>query len=57
VGDDPALDIALGRAVGAGTVLVLGGIVTDAATLTAAQRPDAVVDSLAELLAALPPAG
>ena len=51
VGDDPALDIALGRAVGAGTVLVLSGIAAGAEE----QRPDAIVSGLDELLAALAP--
>jgi HAD superfamily hydrolase (TIGR01450 family) len=54
VGDDPALDIALGRAVGAGTVLVLSGIVDGVAELPAAQRPDAVIQNLNELLAEAP---
>jgi NagD protein len=59
VGDDPALDIALGRAVGAGTVLVLSGTVgaADVAALPPAQRPDAVVAGVSDLLAALLAAG
>jgi 4-nitrophenyl phosphatase len=55
VGDDPALDIALGRAVGAGTVLVLSGIVAaeEVPSLPEWQRPDVVVADVAELLRAL----
>jgi NagD protein len=59
VGDDPALDIALGRAVGAGTVLVLSGAVgaADVPALPPSQRPDAVVTGVGDLLAALLAAG
>jgi HAD superfamily hydrolase (TIGR01450 family) len=59
VGDDPALDIALGRAVGAGTVLVLSGTAgaTDVPALPPSQRPDAVVAGVSDLLAALLAAG
>ena len=59
VGDDPALDIALGRAVGAATVLVLTGTAgaADVPALPASQRPDAVVPGVSDLLAALLAAG
>lgn len=55
VGDDPALEVALGRAVGARTVLVLSGIVgeEDLAGLPELHRPDAVVRDVGDLLAAL----
>jgi HAD superfamily hydrolase (TIGR01450 family) len=55
VGDDPTLDIAVGRAAGAATVLVLSGIVDagDVAALPESQRPDVVIADVGELLAAL----
>jgi NagD protein len=55
VGDDPALEVALGRAVGAATVLVLSGIVSegDVAALPELHRPDVVVRDVGDLLAAL----
>jgi HAD superfamily hydrolase (TIGR01450 family) len=55
IGDDPTLDIALGRAVGAVTVLVLSGIVGHDRVhdLADAQRPDLVVADVGELLRAL----
>jgi NagD protein len=55
VGDDPALEVALGRAVGARTVLVLSGIVGegDLAGLPEPHRPDVVVRDVGDLLAAL----
>jgi ribonucleotide monophosphatase NagD (HAD superfamily) len=55
VGDDPALEVALGRAVGARTVLVLSGVVGegDLAGVPEAHRPDVVVRDVGDLLAAL----
>jgi 4-nitrophenyl phosphatase len=55
VGDDPALEVALGRAVGAATVLVLSGIASegDVARLPELHRPDVVVRDVGDLLAAL----
>jgi 4-nitrophenyl phosphatase len=55
VGDDPTLDVALGRAVGALTVLVLGGILDqgEVEDLPESQRPDIVVTGVGVLLAAL----
>jgi HAD superfamily hydrolase (TIGR01450 family) len=51
VGDDPALDIALGRRMGATTMLVLSGMATPetAARLPPEERPDAVLAGAAEL--------
>ncbi|MDR7386886.1 MAG: HAD-IIA family hydrolase [Armatimonadota bacterium] len=56
VGDDPALDVAAGRAVGAFSVLVLTGTATqeDVPSLPEAQRPDLVLPSVRDLLEALP---
>jgi HAD superfamily hydrolase (TIGR01450 family) len=55
VGDDPALDVALGRRMGATTVLVLSGAARseDTALLPVDQRPDLVLRDVAELLALL----
>jgi HAD superfamily hydrolase (TIGR01450 family) len=55
VGDDPTLDIAVGRVAGAATVLVLSGIVgaEEVVALPEPHRPDAVIDDVGELLAAL----
>jgi HAD superfamily hydrolase (TIGR01450 family) len=55
IGDDAAMDIALGRMGGSRTVLVRSGISGRVAldTLTERQRPDAVIDGVADLLAAL----
>jgi HAD superfamily hydrolase (TIGR01450 family) len=52
IGDDPTMDVALGRLGGARTVLVRSGIAGDVAreTLPDEQRPDAVVDGVAQLL-------
>lgn len=49
VGDRPDTDIALGKAEGWGTVLVLTGVTQDPSALPAADRPDAVVDSITDL--------
>jgi NagD protein len=55
IGDDLTMDVALGRLGGARTILVRSGISGDVAreTLPAEQRPDAVVDGVAELLGRL----
>ncbi len=55
IGDDAAMDIALGRIGGSRTVLVRSGISAAASPerLPPRQRPDAVVDGIAELLGAL----
>ena len=52
VGDDLAMDVALGRLGGARTVLVLSGISGRVALdgIPAGRRPDAVVGGIAELL-------
>jgi len=52
IGDDAGMDVALGRLGGAKTVLVRSGISGTAAldALPARSRPDAVVDSVADLL-------
>lgn len=52
VGDDLAMDVALGRLGGARTVLVRSGISGRVALdrISAGRRPDAVVDGIAELL-------
>lgn len=55
VGDDVRMDIGLGHAGGSRTVLVRTGI-TGSSSLSgipAARRPDAIIDSIAELLPAL----
>lgn len=56
VGDDPALDVAAGRAVGAFSVLVLTGTAKreDVPRLPEAQRPDLVLPSVRDLLEVLP---
>jgi HAD superfamily hydrolase (TIGR01450 family) len=55
LGDDPMLDIALGRAVGALTVLVLSGILDESEVggLPESQRPDIVVTDVGALLTVL----
>jgi 4-nitrophenyl phosphatase len=55
VGDDPALEVALGRVVGAPTVLVRSGIFGDGdvTRLPELERPDVVVRDVGDLLAAL----
>jgi NagD protein len=55
IGDDPALDVALGRRAGVPTVLVLSGVASadSVASLPESQRPDVVVDDVGELLALL----
>jgi 5'-nucleotidase len=55
VGDDLALDVALGRLGGSRTILVRSGISgqVDLERVPARRRPDAVVDGVADLLAAL----
>jgi HAD superfamily hydrolase (TIGR01450 family) len=55
IGDDAGMDIALGRMGGSRTVLVRSGIsgAVDLAKLPERQRPDAVIDGVAELLDAL----
>jgi ribonucleotide monophosphatase NagD (HAD superfamily) len=52
VGDDSTMDVALGRMGGARTILVRSGISgrIDLDKLPERQRPDAVVDGIAELL-------
>lgn len=52
IGDDVALDIALGRLGGSRTILVRSGISAsvDVASLPERRRPDAVVNSVADLL-------
>jgi len=52
IGDDLAMDIALGRMGGAQTVLVRSGISgeLDLATVPAKRRPDAAIDGVADLL-------
>ncbi len=51
VGDQLATDIAMGRAAGMGTALVLTGTSSraDAAEADESQRPDAIIESIAEL--------
>ncbi len=55
IGDDAGMDIALGRMGGSRTVLVRSGIsgTIDLRKLPERQRPDAVIDGVAELLAVL----
>lgn len=55
IGDDAGMDIALGRLGGARTVLVRSGMSGEVAlqTLPPSHRPDAVIDAVADLLAAL----
>jgi ribonucleotide monophosphatase NagD (HAD superfamily) len=55
IGDDAGMDIALGRMGGSRTVLVRSGIsgAIDLNRLPERQRPDAVIDGVAELLQAL----
>lgn len=53
VGDRPDTDIALGKEEGWPTVLVLSGVVTDRNQIPAALTPDVVLNSIAELPAAL----
>ena len=52
IGDDVALDVALGRLGGSRTILVRSGISAsvDVERLPARHRPDAVVDGVADLL-------
>jgi ribonucleotide monophosphatase NagD (HAD superfamily) len=52
IGDDLGMDVALGRLGGARTVLVRSGIskLADLEGVTDADRPDAVVDAIADLL-------
>jgi HAD superfamily hydrolase (TIGR01450 family) len=52
IGDDAAMDVALGRLAGGQTVLVRSGIGahTDARRLPEAHRPDLVVDGVGELI-------
>ena len=52
IGDDLTMDVALGRLGGARTVLVRSGISgdVDCDRLPDEERPDAVVDGVAELL-------
>ena len=52
IGDDLALDVALGRLGGSRTILVRSGISAsvDVERLPARHRPDAVVDGVADLL-------
>lgn len=54
VGDDPKADIAAARRVGLRGILVLTGKVDAAAAVRSRVRPDAVADSLASIIAALP---
>jgi HAD superfamily hydrolase (TIGR01450 family) len=49
-GDDVRMDVALGHAGGARTVLVRTGLTTDVEGIPAARRPHAIVDSVADLL-------
>ena len=52
IGDDLGMDIALGRMGGATTVLVRSGISGDVVLddVPAARRPDAIIDTVADLL-------
>ena len=52
IGDDVALDVALGRLGGSRTILVRSGISAkvDVESLPERHRPDAVVDGVADLL-------
>jgi HAD superfamily hydrolase (TIGR01450 family) len=54
VGDRPETDLALGRAEGWTTVLVLTGVVADPGEVPEELRPDLVLPTLAELPARLP---
>ena len=55
IGDDAGMDIALGRMGGSKTVLVRSGIsgAIDLDKLPERHRPDAVIDGVSDLLAAL----
>ena len=52
IGDDAAMDVALGRLGGARTVLVRSGISgrLDLGGMPERRRPDAVIEGIAELL-------
>lgn len=54
VGDRPETDLALGLDQGWTTVLVLSGVISDAAAVAEGLRPDFVLPSLADLPALLP---
>ncbi len=54
VGDRPETDLAMGRIEGWTRVLVLTGVVDDPDSVPAEERPDLVLDSIAELPKALP---
>jgi 4-nitrophenyl phosphatase len=49
VGDRPETDLAIAKAEGWGSVLVLTGVITDAAAVAPEYTPDAVLASIAEL--------
>lgn len=53
IGDRPETDIAMGKAEGWATVLVLTGVVADPTTIPAELEPDVVLPSIADLPAAL----
>lgn len=55
IGDDLGMDVALGKMAGAATVLVRSGIsgAIDLERIPERRRPDAVIDGVADLLAAL----
>jgi len=57
VGDDPRADIAAARRAGLRGILTLTGKTGASEARTIGLRPDAIAQSLAEIVAALPPAG